>query len=133
LPLTRAQVQAFVDSSPFNSLLEMRVARVHADGVTLECRLRQDTRNTHGTLHGGVYATLADAAVGVAIAAHYEFKRKATTVEMKVNFFLPIVEGKLKARAKLLRLGSSLAVGSVDLYNDQKKLAGAALVTYKLL
>lgn len=133
MPLTRAQVQAFVDSSPFNSLLEMRVARVHADGVTLECRLRQDTRNTHGTLHGGVYATLADAAVGVAIAAHYEFKRKATTVEMKVNFFLPIVEGKLKARAKLLRLGSSLAVGSVDLYNDQKKLAGAALVTYKLL
>ncbi len=133
MPLTRAQVQTFVDSSPFNTLLEMRVARVHADGVTLECRLRHDTRNTHGTLHGGVYATLADAAVGVAIAAHYEFKRKATTVEMKVNFFLPILEGKLKARAKLLRLGSSLAVGSVDLYNDQKKLAGAALVTYKLL
>jgi len=111
----------------------MRVARVHADGVTLECRLRPDTKNSHETLHGGVYATLADAAVGVAIAAHYEFKRKATTVEMKVNFFLPIVEGKLKARAKLLRLGSSLAVGSVDLYNDQKKLAGAALVTYKLI
>ena len=52
---------------------------------------------------------------------------------MKLNYFLPIVSGKLSARGKLLRIGTSLVVGSVDLYNEKKQLAGAALVTYKLL
>ena len=55
----------------------------------------------------------ADAAVGISIAAHFEFKRKCTTVEMKLNYFLPITEGKLSARGRLLRIGSSLVVGSV--------------------
>ncbi len=131
--VTRARVQAFVDTLPFNSLLGVRVTGVHRDGVRLECHLRDDLKNALGTLHGGVYASLADAAVGISIAAHYEFKRKATTVEMKLNYFLPITEGKLSARGKLLRIGSSLVVGSVDLYNGKRQLAGAALITYKLL
>ncbi len=131
--VTRAQVQAFIDTLPFNTLLGIRVTGVHRDGVRLECQLREELKNALGTLHGGVYASLADAAVGISIAAHFEFKRKCTTVEMKLNYFLPIVEGKLSARAKLLRIGSSLAVGSVDLHNGKRQLAGAALITYKLL
>ena len=131
--VTRAQVQGFVDRMPFNALLGLRVTGVHRDGVRLECHLRDDLKNSLGTLHGGVYASLADAAVGISIATHFEFKRKATTVEMKLNYFLPIVSGKLSARGKLLRIGTSLVVGSVDLYNEKKQLAGAALITYKLL
>ncbi len=118
---------------PFNALLGLRITGVHRDGVRVECHLRDDLKNSLGTLHGGVYASLADAAVGISIATHFEFKRKATTVEMKLNYFLPIVSGKLSARGKLLRIGTSLVVGSVDLYNEKKQLAGAALITYKLL
>ena len=114
-------------------LLGIRVTGVYRDGVRLECQIREELKNGLGTLHGGVYASLADAAVGISIAAHFEFKRKCTTVEMKLNYFLPIIEGKLSARGKLLRVGGSLAVGSVELYNSQRQLAGAALITYKLL
>ena len=130
---TRAEVQTFVDTLPFNSLIGVRVTGVYRDGVRLECQLREELKNALGTLHGGVYASLADAAVGISIVSHFEFKRKATTVEMKLNYFLPITEGKLIARGKLLRIGSSLAVGSVEMFNDKKQLAGAALITYKLL
>ena len=131
--LTRPQIQNFIDTLPFNSLIGVRVTGVYRDGVRLECELREELKNALGTLHGGVYASLADAAVGISIAAHYEFKRKSTTVEMKLNYFLPITEGKLIARGKLLRLGTSLAVGSVEMFNSQRQLAGAALITYKLL
>ena len=95
--------------------------------------MRDELKNALDTMHGGVYASLADAAVGISIVAHFEFKRKCTTVEMKLNYFLPILDGKLSARGRLLRIGSSLAVGRVDLYNSKKHLAGAALITYKLL
>ncbi|MBY0504683.1 MAG: PaaI family thioesterase [Bryobacteraceae bacterium] len=131
--LTRAELQTFVDTLPFNSLIGVRVTGVYRDGVRLECQLREELKNALGTMHGGVYASLADAAVGMSLVTHFEFKRKVTTVEMKLNYFLPITEGKLIARGKLLRVGGSLAVGSVEMFNSQRQLAGAALITYKLL
>ena len=106
---------------------------LHPDGVTLACPVRPELLNAHGTLHGGVYGTIADAAVGMAIFSHFDGKRLATTVEMKVNFFLPVVKGKIIARAHLRRMGSSLAVGQVDLTDDKGKLVGLAIATYKLL
>jgi acyl-CoA thioesterase len=130
---TRKQVQQFVDTLPFNSLVGIRCTGVYRDGVRLECRMRDDLKNALGTMHGGVYATLADAAVGISIVTHFEFKRKCTTVEMKLNFFLPVTDGKLTARGRLLRVGTSLVVGSVELHNSKKQLAGAALATFKLL
>ena len=118
---------------PFNRLLGIRVVRTHPDGVTLECELRDELRNSSGVLHGGVAATMADAAVGFAIACHFHGARRATTVEMKINYFLPIESGKLTARARLLRTGTHLCVGRVDFYDDRKRLSGTAVVTYMLL
>ncbi|MBK5292439.1 MAG: PaaI family thioesterase [Acidobacteriia bacterium] len=118
---------------PFNRLLGIRVTRRHKDGVTIECPLRHDLTNLAGVLHGGVTATMADAAVGIAIHSRFLGTRSATTVEMKVNYFLPVSGKKIRARAHLLRVGSTLCVGRVDLFNDSKKLVGTALVTYMLL
>jgi len=80
-----------------------------------------------------VTATLADAAVGIAIGHHYGGRREATTVELKVNYFLPVTGGKLTARARLIHTGNTLCVGRVDLLDENRRLAGAALVTYMLL
>ena len=118
---------------PFNHLLGIRVVRRHRDGVTIECVVRDELRNWAGVLHGGVTATVADVAVGVAITNHFHEKRRATTTELKVNYFLPIRDGKLTARSHLIRIGSTLVVGRVDLFDSQKRLAGAALVSYMLL
>ena len=118
---------------PFNASLGIRVARLHPDGVTLECPLRDDLRNGAGVLHGGVTATLADVAVGIALAHHFGGLRRHTTVELKVNFFRSVSHGKLVARSRLLRVGSTLCVGQVDLFDGEKRRVGAALVTYMLL
>jgi acyl-coenzyme A thioesterase PaaI-like protein len=52
---------------------------------------------------------------------------------MKINYFLPATEGHIFARSRLLRIGSTLCVGSVDLTNTEGKELGTALVTYMLL
>ncbi len=118
---------------PFNQLLGMRVVRMHRDGVTIEIPVRDHLRNTAGVLHGGVTATLADAAVGIAITRHFGRKRPATTVEMKINFMRPLADGKIVARAHLLRVGNTLCVGRVDLFDGHRIAVAAALVTYMLL
>lgn len=131
---TVRELRQWLKRPPFNNLVGLRVTRVAKDGVTLECPMRPELLNSLGTMHGGVYATVADVAAGLSILAHFHCQRKATTVELKINYFLPIAEnGKLIARAHLLRVGSTLAIARVDLFDSHKQLAGAALVTYKLL
>src|SRR5262245_36234237 len=100
-------------TTPFNDHVGIVVKRLHRDGVTIECDLTDALRNSHGVMHGGVTATLVDTAVGVAIIHHFQGKRSATTVELKLNYFLPLTQGKVTARSKLLRVGTSLAIGSV--------------------
>ena len=132
-PLTLRQTRALISGMPFNAHLGLRVAAVHRDGVTLECALREEMRNAMGVLHGGVTATLADAAVGVALLRHFGGQRQATTVALKVNYFRPVASGRVRARAHLIRVGAAISVGRVDLWDSANRLAGAALVTYVLL
>jgi uncharacterized protein (TIGR00369 family) len=118
---------------PFNKLIGIRVMRRHADGVTLECAMREDHKNVAGVMHGGVAATLADAAVGIALASHFQGRRPCTTTDLKINYLRPIAEGKIVARSHLLRVGKQLCVGRVDMFDAQGKLAAVAIVTYMLL
>jgi uncharacterized protein (TIGR00369 family) len=132
--LTARQIRDFLPRIPFNLLLGVKLTRVHFDGVTIECALRHELTNSAGVAHGGVAAAMADVAVGIAINRHFGGKRKITTVEMKINYFRPASEGShIFARARLLRLGSTLGVGSVDLTDTNRNLIGAALVTYMFL
>ena len=123
----------FVANIPFNKLLGIKVSREHKDGVTLSCKVKEELTNSKGVLHGGVAASIADVAVGVAIHHHFKGARAISTVEMKINYFRPVSEGTLYARAHLLRLGSTLCVGRVDLTDTKKNLVGIAIVTYIFL
>lgn len=131
--LTLAETRALTSRMPFNQSLGLRVAKVHADGVTIEIPMRDDLRNLMGVLHGGVSATTADAAVGIAVARHFGGQRVATTVEMKINYFRPVESGKVVARSRLLRVGQHLVVGSVELTDKDGNSTGFATVTYMLL
>ena len=126
------QMNKIVQGMPFNQLVGIRLVRIHRDGVTIDCQLRPELLNGSGVLHGGVTATLADAAVGIAIVLR-KGRGAATTVEMKLNYLRPVAGRKITARARLLRMGSRLCVGRVDMFDDAKELVSSALVTYMLL
>jgi uncharacterized protein (TIGR00369 family) len=131
--LTARQIRDFLPKIPFNMLLGVKLTGVHRDGVVIECALRHELTNSAGVAHGGVAAAMADVAVGMAINRHFGGKRKITTVEMKINYFRPFSEGRIFARSRLLRIGSTLSVGSVDLTDIKGNVIGAAIVTYMFL
>ena len=118
---------------PFNKLVGIRVVRMHSDGVTVECAMRDELKNVAGVMHGGVTATLADASVGIALASHFGGRRPCTTTDLKINYLRPIAHGKIVARSRLVRIGKTLCVGRVDMSDAQRKLAAVAIVTYMLL
>ena len=126
-------LRQLVDGMPFNALVGIHVARLHSDGLTIECSVRNDLRNLAGVLHGGVLATLVDAAVGIALTRHFGGRRPFTTAELKINYMRPVEEGKVRARARLLKVGTKLCVGAVEVTNGKNQLVAAALLSYMLL
>jgi uncharacterized protein (TIGR00369 family) len=118
---------------PFNHHLGLRVLRRHADGLTIGCEVRQDLTNGYGTLHGGATATLIDATAGISIIGQMGGIRPVTTVELKVNYLRPVAHGKVLCRARILKLGKTLAVLSADVHDSHGGQIATALVTYMLL
>jgi acyl-CoA thioesterase len=131
--LTFKESADFLKTIPFNAHLGIHLVRFHADGVTIGCTLRPELRNAAGVLHGGVSATLADVAVGVALTRHLGKPRAATTVELKISYLRPVADGKVTARSHLLRVGKTLCTARVDIFDGQKTPAAVALVTYMIL
>src|SRR3984893_8958959 len=64
--------------------------------------------NPMGTLHGGILCDIADAAMGIAFASTLGPEESFTTVELKINFFRPVWEARLRAEGKVLRRGSMM-------------------------
>lgn len=80
--MTLRQLRDSLTSEPFNALLGMRLHRVHRDGITIDCKLRDDLRNSAGVAHGGIAAAIAGAAVGGAIRHHFGGGLRIATVEL---------------------------------------------------
>jgi uncharacterized protein (TIGR00369 family) len=85
--------------------------------------------NPMGTLHGGIYCDLADAAMGYAYAATLAEGETFTTVELKINFFRPVRQGKLTAEARVVKAGSTLGYVECDVTDQTGRLVARAAST----
>ncbi|MBD1370947.1 PaaI family thioesterase [Hazenella sp. IB182357] len=86
--------------------------------------------NRAGIVHGGMTATLADSTMGSLINKKLPEGYVALTSEMKINYLKPGVGEKLISRAKILQLGSSLAVATCEVTNEKGKLICFASGTF---
>jgi len=119
----------------YTEFLKLKVVATHDDGVTIECPLEPFYFNPDGSLHGGLIATIADEAVWFAMESKLVgTPRNSTTVELKVNYLQAVMNtAMLRARARIVKLGRTLCVGTVELLDEREGLCAIATVTYMLL
>ncbi len=117
----------------FEHSLSIQVTRKHKDGATCTIPLHAELMNSNGVLHGGVIASIADEVAWWAILTALGGDRKMTTSELKVNYLRPIVGKKAVARGFVLKLGRTLAVTRIDIFDEKRRLAAHATVTYAML
>src|SRR5229473_4774969 len=111
---------------PIARLLELVAKSIEPGHAVFEMEADERHHNSMGTLHGGVYCDLADAAMGYAYAATLGEGETFTTVELKINFFRPVRKGKLTAEASVLRAGSKLGYVECDVKDGEGKLVARA-------
>lgn len=89
--------------------------------------------NPMGTLHGGILCDIADAAMGMAFASTLAPGESFTTVELKINFFRPVWEDRLKAEGHVVRRGRNVGYVECEITDDQGKLVAKAASTCLVL
>ncbi|WP_253924988.1 PaaI family thioesterase [Halobacillus sp. A5] len=87
----------------------------------------------HGTVHGGVLATMVDAAVGTSIRSLLPEKKAAVTVEMKVNYLRPSTGSKLIGEGRIINKGQSIIVGEAQIKNEDGKVVAHGTATYMIV
>jgi uncharacterized protein (TIGR00369 family) len=78
-----------------------------------------------GTLHGGIYCDIADAAMGFAYAAGETF----TTIELKINFLGAVRKATLTAEARVVKAGSTLGYVECEVKDQTGKIVAKAAST----
>ncbi len=85
--------------------------------------------NPMGTLHGGIFCDLADAAMGMAYAATLGDGESFTTLELKINFLKQVRSGRLIATAHVVKSGRTVGLVECDVTDDQRELVARASST----
>ena len=126
------EVQAFLDGSPFTSLLGLRV--VNADfelqqlSVQMPWQSHLERTRGSGRIHGGAITSLVDVvgdfAVGMLVGG------AVPTVNLRVDFLRPAAAGDLMATASVRRLGRTLGVVDTEVSDRDGRIAAIGRCTY---
>ena len=114
---------------PIGRLLGFVLKAIEPGRAVFEMEVDERHHNPMGTLHGGIYCDLADAAMGYAYAATLGEGETFTTVELKINFFRPMCHGILTAEAKVIKAGSTLGYVECDVKDQDGRLVAKAAST----
>ncbi len=116
--------------SKFSVLMGIDVERLSEGGAVLGMTVGDHHRQIHNVVHGGAIATLADTAGAIAAYTVAPEGVELATIELKINYLLPIAEGKIEAEGRVLRAGRNFMVVECDVRNHEGALAAKALMTF---
>jgi uncharacterized protein (TIGR00369 family) len=114
---------------PVARLIGFVLKEIEPGRAVFELEAGERHHNPMGTLHGGVYCDLADAAMGYAYAATLAEGESFTTVELKINFLRPVRRATLIAEAKVVKAGSTLGYVECEVKDERGRLVAKAAST----
>jgi uncharacterized protein (TIGR00369 family) len=122
--------QSRVKRSRFSAVMGFEVEKLYQGGAVLGVTTEEHHRQIHNVMHGGVIAALADTAAAIAAYTVVPGGTQVVTIELKINYLLPVGGGKVTAEGKVLRAGRNFIVVECEVRNHQGALAAKALLTF---
>jgi len=127
--LVQAMVEGEVPPAPVMELVGMRIVEAEPGRTVFELEAGPQHANPMGTLHGGILADVADAAMGSAYASRLDEGESFTTLELKLNFLRPFWSGPLVATAETVGGGRTVGLVSCRIVDEQGRLVAYATST----
>jgi uncharacterized protein (TIGR00369 family) len=106
-----------------------RIAEVGPGRAVVELHASAEHRHDGGVVQGGIITQIADAAMGMSIFSLQEEGMANTTVELKINFIRPVVEGLIRATATVVSMRPTLFFSEADVTDERGRLIAHATST----
>lgn len=129
----KSRAAEVLHSNPFSRMIGMRLVDMRPGEAVIEIDMRDELRQPHGLLHGGVTATLIDTAMAFAVITKLEETEKASTVDLTVHYLRPHTDGAVSCTAKVVRAGKRIITLTAEAFNESGKLLATAISTYTKL
>lgn len=125
----RAEALLAAEPDGWMETLGARISEAEPGRVVVELIAGSQHRHGGGVVQGGVITQIADAAMGMSLATLQEDGVWNTTIELKINFIRPAVEGQLRAVGRVIEMRQSLLFGEADVFDQHERLIARASST----
>jgi len=119
-------------AEPFTAFLGYRLVELSEGSACAEFDMSPNAQRVGGVLHGGVIMAVLDETMGFA-ALTLNDGVDQVTVELKVNFLEPGVEGPFKVCGRVVKRGGRVAVVEGEIRDAKGRLIAKALGTWYYL
>lgn len=127
------KLSALVNRCPYFELLSIQLKDLDWGTSHLEAPVHEKHMQPYGRVHGGVCASIIDAACFWAAWTTVERDAGLTTVELKVNYLAPISQGILIAKGKSIKTGRTLCLSEATVENEKGTLIAHGTSTFMVL
>ena len=129
LERVRGMIRGEVAPPPVAGLVGFRIVEVEPGRAVFEMEAGSRHANPMGTLHGGILCDIADAAMGIAYASTLGEGESFTTLELKINFFKPVWNARLRAEGRVVKKGRTVGMAECDVFDEKGSLVARASST----
>lgn len=120
--------------APWVQELDLSIESLDGEGAVLRMRFSEKLCRDNGVICGQALMSLADTAMVFAVSSAGGTYRPMTTVDQTMHFLRPAASADVLADAKVVRLGRTMAFGSVTLATDgDARPVAMAQLAYALL
>ena len=99
----------------------------------LEMAIEEKHLQPFGMVHGGIYASVVDAAAFWSVYPQIDDDFGVTTLELKLNYLAPTSSGSLIAKGKSIKVGKSICLAEASVEDKTGKLLAHGTETMVVL
>lgn len=114
---------------PVAELLGIEIVSVGDGNCTMRMEAVEEHENPMGTVQGGIFCALADAAMGFAFVSTLDDGESFTTLELKINYLRPFRAGTLLAHGRVLHRGRTVGLTDCDIVDEEARVIAHATST----
>jgi uncharacterized protein (TIGR00369 family) len=122
-----------VRRSAFHAWAGLELVRASRGEVEIALDATDHHLNLQGLLHGGMIATLADTATGLAVRTMVPAGRRHITIQLDVHYLAPGKPGRITAVGTTVRVGSQIAYAEADITDERGRLLARATSTVAVM
>ena len=125
-----------VRASSFTRFIGLEVEELRTGYCRTRLAARAELLNQGGTIHGGVYAVVADHTAGTAASTSVGEGDRVVTAEYKLNILRPGDCDALVTEGRVIKVGRRLVVGEADVLgekNGRREMLAKSLFTFAVI